>query len=157
MSDVALLEPAVEAPFIRRFQSSDLSKHGPWLYPRLLKLFPHMNEGRVYGWLLDMMGQNDFLFLYSDHGIAACMLRSEPMKQDAVVEEIFVWVADKTDERQVREGAHFYTHFYEWAKRKSVPTVVIEANTDISRKAILDVTGRRVFETKLSYIRVRDE
>lgn len=160
MAEVALKEPEVEAaveiPFTRRFQSSDLSKHGPWLFPRLSKLFMHMSDGRLHGWLLDMMGQNDFMFLYQDHGVALAMLRSDSLRPDAVVEEIFVWVEDPANEEHLRAGAYFYVHFDEWAKRKSVPTVLIEQNTDIPRKLIAEATGKRIFEAKLAYMRVRD-
>lgn len=156
MAEAAGKLPEVELPYIRRFQSADIQKHAPWLFPRMASAFPHMSQASHYTWMLNVLMNNDVLGLYHDKGVAFAVVTSPIIGKEPTIEELFVWVQDAADPEQMRAGAHFYSHFYEWASRRNVQTVIIENNTDISRKAILEATGRRVFEAKLSYMRVRE-
>ena len=156
MAEAAEKLPEVDLPFIRRYQSADIQKHAEWLFPRMERAFPHMSRPAHYTWLLDVLMNNDVLPLYHDKGIAFAVVTSPIIGKEARVEELFVWMQDPSDTEQVRAGAHFYSHFYEWAMRRNIQTVIIENNTDISRKAILEATGRRVFEAKRSFMRVRE-
>ncbi len=155
MSDAAQ-KIEVELPFIRRYQTADIMKQANWLFPRLARLFPHMSREAHYTWMLNVLLNNDVLPLYHDHGIAFATIVHPLIGQDMKVEELFVLMENPTDPEQQRAGAHFYNHFYEWAYKRGIKTVIIENNTEIDRKAILEATGRRVFEAKLAYMRARE-
>lgn len=159
MNAVAEQKPEVEVlppPFIRRYQTADIVKHAAWLFPRMARAFPHMSREAHYTWLLNVVQNNDILALYHDHGIAIATITRPLIGPDERIEEVFVFVETAADPEQMRAGGHFYVHFYEWAVARGVKTVLVENNTDISRKAILEATGRRVFEAKLSFMRARE-
>lgn len=141
---------------IRRYQSADIMKHAIWLFPRMARAFPHMSREQHYTWLLNIFQNGDVLPLFHENGIALATAVRPLIGADERIEELFVWMQDAADPEQMRAGAHFYSHFYDWAARRGVQTIVIENNTDISRKAILDATGRRVFEAKTAFMRVRE-
>lgn len=157
MAEAAEKIAPVEIPAIRRYQTADIMKHAGWLFPRMARAFPHMSREQHYTWLLNIIQQNnDVLPLFHENGIAFAAIVSPMIGTDVRIEELFVWVQDAADPEQMRAGAHFYAHFYDWAAKRGVQTVIIENNTDISRKAILEATGRRVFEAKLAFMRVRE-
>lgn len=144
-------------PKIRRYQTADIQKHAIWLFPRMARAFPHMSQQTQYTWLLNVLqNNNDLLPLFHEKGIAFFQSVSTLILPNSHIEELFVWVEDATDPEQMRAGAAFYKHVYEWATTRGLQTVMIENNTDISRKAILEVTGRRVFEAKQAFMRVRE-
>ena len=153
MSDAAQ-KIEVELPFIRRYQTADIMKQAHWLFPRLARLFPHMSREAHYTWLLNMLNSNDCIPLYHECGFALAMMMSEPMRPNAYVEEVFVYLQDAAQPEQQIVGAHFYNHFYSWTTQRGIKTLFIEKNTDVSRKSILEVTGSRVFESNQAYMRV---
>ena len=146
------LEP--EPPFMRRFERPDIDKHAAWFIPRLLKSFPHLNERSAYTWLLNIMTSNEYMMLYADHGIALAQAVQYGLRAEAIVEEQFVWVEDPQDKDMVADAAHFYTHFYEWAKRKGLPTLIVEENSDVPHELVKDKLHKRLFERKVVFARV---
>lgn len=146
----------VELPAIRRYQTADIMRHAEWLFPRMAKYFPHMQRAAHYTWLLNVLQNADVLPLYHDNGIALAVATKPLIGNEERIEELFVWVKDAADPEQMIVGAHFYNKFYEWAAARGTSIVLVENNTDISRKAITEATGRRVFDAKLAFMRVRE-
>lgn len=161
MSDTALAEKIEqpEIPFIRRFERPDIDRHAAWFIPRLLKAFPHLTERSVLTWLLNILGSNEFMFLYQDHAIALAQVVTYSLQPDALVEERIVWCENPADKQQLADAAHFYTAFYEWAKRKGIPTLIVKESSDVPEELIKaalgdDKQGKRLFERKQLYARV---
>lgn len=156
MTEAATAEKieVVEPPFTRRFERPDIDKHAAWFIPRLLKSFPHLTDRSAYTWLLGILQSNEFMFLYQDHAVALAQVVAYSLRPEALVEEIFVWCEDAKDKQQVADAAHFYSHFYEWAKRKGLSTVVVEENTDVPHDLVNETLGKRLFQRKLVFARV---
>lgn len=161
MSDAATAEKltVIDPPFTRRFERPDIDKHAAWFIPRILKTFPHQTERSVYTWLLNIMDSNEFMFLYQDKAVALAQVVAYSLRPEAIVEEIFVWCEDPRDKDQLAAAAHFYDHFYQWAKRKGVPTLIVEENSDVPHEMIRRQLGneeqqKRLFERKLIFARV---
>lgn len=156
MVEAAVKIEEQHVPFIRRFERPDIDKHAAWLFPRMMKTYAHMYEPRnVQTFILNVLPSNEFVFLYQDHAVALAQIVRLGISPDPVVEELFVWCEDPTDVEQQKDAAHFYAHFTELAKRKQIATVIVDQNTDVPRNLIADVTGKRVFDTKQSYIRMK--
>lgn len=156
MGEAAEKLPEVRIPFVRRFERADINKHADWLIPRLLVFLPHLTPTGLHGWLLNILSSNEFMFLYQDKSVALAQMIPDSPRPGNIIQEVFVWCKDPKDEAQVQDAAYFYDHFQNWAKRRDIQTLMIENSTDIPRKLIGDVTGRRVFETKVAYMRVRE-
>lgn len=143
-------------PFTRRFERPDIDKHAEWLFPRMLKTFPHMPEFRnVQTFILNILPVNEYIFLVQDHAVALAQIARIGIDPNPVIEEIFVWCADPGNIEQQEDAAHFYTHFAELAKRRGIATIIVDQNTDVPRNLIADATGKRVFDTKQSYLRMK--
>lgn len=158
MTDTSVVEkPKVferEAPFVRRFERPDIDKHAAWFIPRLLKSFPHLNERSAYTWLLNILGANEFMFLYLDHGIALAQAIQYGLRAEAVIEEQFVWVEDPQDRDMQADAVHVYEHFYQWAKRKGLSVVIVEENSDVPHEMIAKMLDKRLFERKQIFVKV---
>jgi len=156
MTEQATLEnpEVIEPPFTRRFERPDIDKHAVWFIPRLLKTFSHLTERSVYTWLLNILNSNEFMFLYQDHAIALAQVVQYSMRPDAMVEEIFVWCEDPQDKSQQVDAAYFYEHFYQWAKRKALPTLIVEECSDVPHDIVREKLNKRLFERKMIYARV---
>ena len=81
------------------------------------------------------------------------------LQPDALVEERIVWCENPADKQQLADAAHFYTAFYEWAKRKGIPTLIVKESSDVPEELIKaalgdDKQGKRLFERKQLYARV---
>lgn len=143
-----------DPPFIRRFERPDIDKHAAWFIPRLLKSYPHLTERSVYTWLLGILDSNDFMFLYLDRGVALAQSVQYGLRSEAVIEEQFVWVEDPTNKEMQADAAFVYQHFYEWAKRKGLSTVIVEENSNVSHDLVGLALGKRLFERKQVFTRV---
>lgn len=152
---IATAEP-FERPFIRRFEHGDVQRHAEWFIPRISQLLPHLTPGALQGWLGQIAASSEFLFLYQDRAIALAQLLPQSPKPTFTVQEVFVWAKDPKNETNVREAAYFYEHFVEWAKRKETEVVLIDIETDVPRKLISEIIGRRVFETRDAFVRVQE-
>lgn len=161
MTEAALAEKPVviDPPFTRRFERPDIDKHAAWFIPRLLKSFPHVNDRYVHTWLLGILNSNEFMFLYQDHAIALAQVVAYTLRPEAIVEEMFVWCEDPASKEQQADAAYFYEHFYEWAKRKGLSTLIVEESSDVPHELIRERLGndkqnKRLFERKVTYARV---
>jgi hypothetical protein len=156
MADPAIAEKfeVVEPPFIRRFERPDIDHHAAWFVPRLLKSYPHLTERSVYTWLLNILDSNEFMFLFQDHGIALAQVVQYGLRSEAIVEEQFVWCDDPTDKDTIADISYFYEHFYEWAKRKGLSTVVVEESSDVPHDLVRERLNKRLFERKLIFAKV---
>lgn len=144
----------VEPPFTRRFERPDIDRHAAWFIPRLLKSFPHLTERSVYTWLLNILDSNEFMFLFQDHAIALAQTVQYGLRSEAIVEEQFVWCEKSTDKEQQADAVYFYDHFYQWAKRKGLSTVVVEESSDVPHEMVREKLNKRLFERKLIFAKV---
>lgn len=151
-----LRERAPDKPFTRRFERGDTQRHAEWFIPRLAAFLPQLTPGALQGWLAAIADSSDFMFLYQERAIGLAQLVPDSPRPGFTVQEVFVWAKNPNDETNVAEAAHFYEHFVEWARRKEAATIVVEIATDVPRKVITAESGRRVFETKVAYLRVRE-
>ena len=153
-----MAEPALKivspAPVIRRFDTADLSKHGAWIIPRMITVFPHMNERAVATFLQNIVWNNEYLLLYSDNGVAlAQVMSAHSLDAKPIVYERFVWVENREDKEQIKQAAEFYHEFYKWAKSQSAEVIIVEENTDVSHDLIKEKLGR-VFTRQQQFARV---
>ena len=153
-----MAEPALKlvspAPVIRRFDTADLSRHGAWILPRMLKTYQHFNERGAASFLQNISYNNEYLFLYHDHGVAlAQVMSAHALDAKPIVYERFVWVENPEDKEQVRHAAGFYTEFLKWAKSQSADVIIVEDNTDVSHDLIKEKLGR-IFQRQQQFARV---
>src|SRR5689334_9691453 len=121
-------------PFVRRFERPDIDRHAAWLFPRMMKSFPHMHEPRnVQTFILNVLPSSEFIFLYQDHAVALAQIVRLGINPEPIIEELFVWCEDPTDKDQQADAAYFYSHFSEMAKRKQLATIIVDQNTDVPR------------------------
>lgn len=148
-----ILAPHVPAD-IRRFGTADLSRHGGWILKRLMPLYPDMPEAYIAGWMRGLIGNNEHLFLYQEHGVALAQVVSTPgLKPGKMIQERFVWVEDKTDKSQLECAADFYERFVEWGRGMNAERIICCENTDVPKSLIEAHTGR-LFDTKISHARL---
>jgi hypothetical protein len=148
-----VVEPS-PAPVIRRFDTADLTRHGAWILPRMMKAFPHMSERSVAGFLQTINYNNEYLLLYYEHGVALAQIMSaHSLDAKPIVYERFVWVENPEDKEQVRNAAEFYTEFYRWAKSQSAEVIIVEENTDVPHELIKEKLGR-IFTRQQQFARV---
>lgn len=142
------------APVIRRFDTADLSKHGAWIMPRMLKAFPHLNERGVATFLQNIIYNNEYLLLYHDNGVAlAQVMSAHSLDAKPIVHERFVWVQDPEDKEQVKNATGFYHEFLKWAKSQSAEVIIVENNTDVPHEMIKEKLGR-IFTRQQQFARV---
>jgi hypothetical protein len=154
MAEPALKIEARELAFVRRFEIADLSKHGPWLLKRFQAIFPDMSESAIAGYLRGILYSNEHLFLYQDNAVAlAQLVYTAGIKPTKVVQERFVWVADRNDKDQVESAADFYLHFQMWGRRQGSDRMFVLENSDVP-KALVEVHLGRLFDVKISHARI---
>jgi hypothetical protein len=149
---VAELAPAVvdRTEVTRRFGMADIQKHGGWIMKRLQKVRPHLSDAHILTWLKGIIGSNEYLFLYQDHGVALCQaMREETLDPRLIVRERFVFA----EEGHEREAAEFYANFVNWAKAQRADTLIVEEMTDVPHDLIKEKVGR-VFERKQFFARL---
>jgi len=143
-----MVEPALKIvekpiPVIRRFDTADLSKHGKWIVPRMMQVYPHMNERAVATFLQNIIYNNEWLFLYAETSVAlAQVMSAHTLDAKPIIYERFVWVEDKEDKQQIKNAAEFYTEFRRWAKNLSADVMIVEENTDVPHDLIKEKLGR---------------
>jgi len=149
-----------ERPEIRRFMTADLSRHGAWFIPRVMKMCD-LSEAGAVGWIKSFVSANEFMFLQQDNAVAlAQLMPGYSLIPAQIVQERFVWVADPKNKEQVELAAHFYPEFYNWAVRLSgVKDVIVDENTDVPRALIeAGIADRKVrlLKREMSYVRVKE-
>ena len=142
--------PPQAAPDIRRFQLPDLFTHGPWIVKRLLQAYPHKTQSQLEGWLRGIIQHNEFLFLYSDHGVAlGTFVREDPLAAAPHFQEIFVFASEGHKE----EAAAFYDEFVRWSKSLGIEVMIVEVMSDVPHEAIKARTGR-IFTRQIQFARL---
>jgi hypothetical protein len=143
-------EDAGQAPAVRRFDIADLQKHGGWIMKRLQKARPHLSDPYIMSWLRGIIYNNEFKFLYQEHGVAlAQVVMEETLERKPVVRERFVFVEEGFE----AAGAEFYTEFLRWAKDQQIGTLIVEEMTDVPHELIKEKLGR-LFERKQIFARL---
>lgn len=146
-----------EAPVkqtIARFGVADLTRHGAWLVPRIISVYPHLNERGVATWLRSIMFSNEYYFVATETGVALAQILSEhTLAPKPVVWERFVWVKDKNDKKQIADALQFYDEFARWAKTQQVEVMIIEEMTDVPHEMIKDRLGR-IFTRQQQFARL---
>lgn len=127
---------------IRRFDTADLSSHGKWLVPKLLKVYPHLRDVDIAGWLRGVIENNSFLFLHSANAAGCFQLLREDLAPSHIVRERFVIVAD---EKHVDEGAAMYAAAVQWGRHCSATAMEVEHATDVPHDKIRAAMGVRLF------------
>lgn len=153
-----MAEPALKlvspAPAIRRFDTADLSRHGKWILPRMLQTYRHMNDRAAATFLQNIQYNNEYLFLYSETGVAlAQTMSAHSLDAKPIVYERFVWVENKDDPEQIKQAAAFYHEFSKWAKSQSAEVIIVEENTDVPHDMIKEKLGR-IFSRAQQFARV---
>lgn len=146
---------------IRRFMTADLSTHGKWLIPRMLKTYPELSEAMAVGWIKGFVTSNEYLFLQQDNAVAlAQLMPGYTLVPAQIIQERFVWVADPKDAAQVEQASHFYSEIYRWATNMAgIQNIIVDENTDVPRAMIETCMTEhkcRLLKHEMSYVRVKD-
>jgi hypothetical protein len=143
----AVQTPPPVLPEIRRFDIADLSSHGKWILPRILRLYPHLNERTAAGWLRNLCDSNEHLFLYRPHAVGlAQSVRSDSIRPKPVVYERFVFAEDVNF---LEEALDFYVWFNNWARHLGAEAMIVCENTDVLPSKIEAKLGKiRTVEQK---------
>ena len=154
MATAPILSVVNESPQIRRFDTADLTTHGAWLLPRMLQVFPHLNERGAATFLQNISFHNEYLFLFNEEGVAlAQLLSGQPLDPKGIVLERFVWVRDPTDPAMQKRAAEFYAHIKRWANGLGAQAILVEESTDVPHEAIKEKLGR-IFTRQQQFARV---
>jgi hypothetical protein len=144
-----------ERTYPRRFELPDLSQHGGWILNRLAKVYRHLNEQQMAGWLRGIVYSNEFLFLYMPHSVALCQVeRGHTLIPAPVVREHFVWAMDPANPAHVDEAAEFYTNIMRWARQQSAGTIIVENNSDVPHETVVKKCEKRVFTREEKFVRL---
>ena len=141
-------------PLIRKFDTADLSQHGKWIMPRMLKAYPHLNERGVATLLQNVIYNNEFLFLFQDDSVAlAQVISAHALAGNPVIYERFVWCEKPDDKAQQVRAAEFYEHIRRWAKTQNVEVLIVEENTDVPHDMVKEKLGR-IFQRQQQFARI---
>lgn len=148
------LQVADQGPLIRKFSTADLSLHGSWIVPRMMKAYPHLNERAVATFLQNIEFNNEYLFLFRDDSVALAQISmAHALTGPAVVYERFVWCKDPTDKVQQQNAAEFYVHIRRWAKQLGVEVLIVEESSDVPHDMIKEKIGR-IFQRQQQFARL---
>lgn len=154
MAATATAEVIREPVLTRRFDRGDLSRHGPWMLPRLVEACG-ISEQMAAGWLQSFLFSNEHMFLFQNHAVAlAQAVPGYGLKNQLVVQERFVWVEDKEAKQQIKDAAEFYDHFYEWAKLKGAEQLIAMEYSDVPQSLVEERLGR-LFKFETRYARIK--
>ena len=154
MSAVPVLQVVDNGPLILKFDTADLTTHGAWIVPRMMKVYPHLNERAVATFLQNIEFNNEYLFLFRDESVALAQVSmAHALTGPAVVYERFVWCKNPEDKKQQQDAAEFYAHIRRWAKQLGVDVVIVEENSDVPHDMIKEKIGR-IFSRQQQFARV---
>lgn len=139
---------------LRKFDTADLSVHGKWVMPRMLKAFPHMNERSIASFLQSILWHNEYRVLFQDDSMAMFqVMPSYGLDPRPIVWERFVWCENPEDKEQQKHAAEFYVEIHRWAKTLGVDTVVVAENSDVPHEQIKEKLGR-IYERQQRFARL---
>ena len=154
MNAPAVLQMVTDAPLIRRFSTADLTTHGAWIVPRMMKVFPHLNERAVASFLQNIEYNNEYCFLFCDDSVAlAQVVQSHALTGPSVVYERFVWCENPEDKAQQRHAAEFYVYIRRWAKQMGIDTLIVEESSDVPHDLVKEKLGR-IFARQQQFARL---
>jgi hypothetical protein len=158
MNDVAeITKPrvGVELPAVRRFELADLSQHGRWLVPRLIKAYPHLNEHTAASFLKNLLYNSEFHFCYQPHSAGLAQVeRVHALTARPIIREKFVWVEDPKSQAQLEEAVCIYDDFHVWAKHHGADVIIVEEASDVPHEMIRAKFDKRVFTRQQQFVRV---
>lgn len=138
----------------RRFEMPDLARDAGWVLARLLKVYKHLNEQQMAGWLRGIVYHNEFLFLWLPNAVALAQVeRGHTLSPRPVVREHFVWAHDPQNPRHLAQAAQMYDRIREWAKQQDAGVIIVGEQTDVPA-AQLEQIFTRVLERKQKFVRV---
>lgn len=150
-----VLKPQVELPAIRRFELADISQHGHWLLPRLVKAYPHLTMQTANGFLHNILYSPEFHFCYAPHAAGLVQVeRVHSLAARPVVREKFVWVQDVKNPEHIAEAAAFYDDFIAWAKRQNADAMIVEEATDVPHEMVREKFKARIFTREQKFVRI---
>ena len=154
MAEPAVKEAPHEPAFMRRFETADLSTHGPWLLKRFQAKFPSFGEREIAGYLSGLIYNNEHMFLYQDHAVALAQTTfSAGVRPEKIVQERFVWVQDRTNKAHLEAAADFYTEMKVWARRQDAQRILVCEDSDVPKALIVARIGR-IFDTTICHVRM---
>lgn len=116
----------------RRFEVPDMSSKGLWIMARLIKIYPHLSQQQLVGWLNGLVYSKEYMFLSQDHSVAlAQLVQSYTLDPWPIVQERFVFCEDPASEEHQFEAAEFYSEFKRWAKSSSAKAIIVDENSDV--------------------------
>jgi hypothetical protein len=145
----------VEMPAVRRFELGDLSQHGRWLLPRLVKVYPHLTEHTAAAFLKNILYNSEFHFCYQPHSAGLAQVeRVHSLVSRPIVREKFVWVEDVKNPDYVTEALAIYDDFQVWARHHGADVLVIEEQSDVPHELIRDKYEKRIFTRQQHFVRI---
>lgn len=156
MGQPATAEEIITKPLhMRRFELPDLDRHAKWMLPRLIQSYPHLNERSAAQWLTSMLYNNEYKFLFQEHGVAcAQVVSAHTLSPKPMVHERFVWIEDRKNAKQQLDASFFYEEFYHWAKLLGADPMIVEEATDVPHDMIKARLGGRIFTREQKFARV---
>lgn len=145
----------VELPAVRRFEMADIAQHAKWLIPRLVRVYPHLNDRTALGFLNNILYNSDYFFCYQPHAVGLMQVeRAHMLTPEPLVREKFVWVEDPKDEQHIEEALAFYGEFSRWGERFGARIMVICENSDVPVEKLRALLGTRVFTREQKFLRI---
>jgi hypothetical protein len=145
----------VEPTAVRRFELADISQHGGWLIPRLIRQYPHLNQRTAMGFLNNILYNAEFHFCYAPHAAGLAQLeRAHTLNARAIVREKFVWVADSKNPDHLAEAVAFYDDFIEWGRRCDAEAMIVEEASDVPHEMVRQKFDKRIFVREQKFVRL---
>lgn len=146
----------VELPAARRFELADISSHGRWLIPRLVRQYPHLTERTALGFLNSILYNSEFYFCYQPHAAGLVQVeRVHALANRPIIREKFVWVQDASNEEHLAEAVQFYVEFQVWAKHHGAEIIIVEEASDVPHEMIREMfDGKRIFERSQKFVKL---
>lgn len=145
----------VELPAVRRFELADISAHGRWLIPRLVKQYPHLTDRTAFGFLNNILYNSEFYFCYQPHAAGLAQVeRVHALANRPIIREKFVWVEDVNNKDHLVEAVHFYGEFQTWTKHHGAEIMIVEEASDVPHEMIREKFDKRIFERSQKFVRL---
>ena len=128
---------------IRRFEIPDIDRHGRWILKRLLKVYPHLGEAQIVGWLRGLVYSPEFMFLYQDYAVGLAQRGQEhSLAPKPVLYERFVFA----QEGHEADAVVMYGEFAKWAKHQGIDTIILAPEmSDVKPELLKDCGFGRIF------------
>lgn len=117
-------------PTVRPFGMVDIGTHAPWLVEKLREWYPHLNQANIVGWLRMLMGNNECMFLRTDHAAGLVMIMHEPMSAVFSVREVWSVVQPGFES----EAEAMLKEYFRWSKLHGATWLERSGDTDITQE-----------------------